>query len=62
MNLCIFIQEKYDENAVQTIMEIEQDRERLMADIRAAYKGREVQSIRERQKKAAQKKRRSLER
>ena len=38
------------------------DRERLMADIRAAYKGREQQSIRERQKKAAQKKRRSLER
>ena len=40
----------------------EHDRERLMADIRAAYKGREIQSIRERQKKAAQKKRRSLER
>lgn len=25
MNLCVFIQEKYDENAVQTIMEIEQE-------------------------------------
>ena len=37
------------------------DRERLMADIRAAYKGREVQSIRERQQ-AAKKKRRSFER
>lgn len=34
---------------------------RLMADIRAAYKGREVQSIRERQQ-AAKKKRRSFER
>lgn len=38
---------------------------RLMADIRAAYKGREEQSIRERQqaaKKSAKKKRRSFER
>lgn len=34
---------------------------RLMADIRAAYKGREIQSIRERQQ-AAKKKRRSFER
>lgn len=34
---------------------------RLMADIRAAYKGREEQSIRDRQK-AAQKKKRSFER
>ena len=25
MNLCVFVQEKYDENAVQTIMEIEQE-------------------------------------
>ena len=25
MNLCVFIQEKYDENAVQTVMEIEQE-------------------------------------
>ena len=25
MSLCVFIQEKYDENAVQTIMEIEQE-------------------------------------
>ena len=43
----------------------EHDRERLMADIRAAYKGRNEQNIQERQRaaeKSAKKKRRSFER